>query len=746
MNRIAGIAASAIGRISSHDKASNRGTLARRKQWLSAFTPLALCIAGVPHAQDAPYYYTQNDFGETGLLQTPSARMADEGQVGFSYSRTEPYTRLNVFGQPFSWLEGSFRYTIVSNRGFAANPNPGNGQSYKDKSIDVKVRLLEESHYLPAVAVGIRDLAGTGLFSSEYFVGSKRVGPLDFSLGLAWGYLGGRGNLPNPFGWIDSDFDHRSATTPGATTGEFTASNYFRGPTALFGGVEYQTPLSWLRLKAELDGNNYKHEPLDENLPQRWPVNLGAVFRVNHYIDVTLGYERGNTAMASFSIHDNLAQRTDAPKPFDPVPEPVAPPPVATVSGPASTPPTPTTTTTAKADWAAVSRILEQNAGISVNHIAQRGSELLVYGEQKRFFYGAEGLGRAARILNNRLDSSIEWITFVPENHGLPIVEDSVHRPKFVAYLDHDIDLPTLRRSVEQDPTALQAEQVLYAKPLKRWDFSLLPGYNQSIGGPDAPIIYQFTADGKATYHFTNNLWFDAQVNVNLANNFNLYTFDAPSKLPRVRTDVRLYLESSNVVMPLFQLTGTRQLGTDLYGMAYAGMFESMFGGVGGEVLYRPLGEPWAFGVDANYVGQRGFDQDFSFRNYRVATGQATFYYDTGWQGLHTAISAGRYLAGDWGTTLDLSRHFDNGVRMGAYATFTTAGSKYGEGSFDKGVYISVPFDLFLPLSRSDRADVMWEPLLRDGGARLDKEYHLYDMTDDRDGNLFDQNMNMISH
>lgn len=738
-------------------KATGRTAREHRIRWLHALAPLALGIATALHAQEAPEQpeTTQNDFGETGLLQTPTARLAGDGKIGFAYSRIEPYTNLNVFAQPFPWMEAAARYTIVSNRLYPTDPHP-NGQSYKDKSIDLKVQLLGESRYLPAVAVGIRDLAGTGLFSSEYFVGSKRVGPFDFSLGLAWGYMGARGDLPNPLGWIDPAFNHRPVNDfSGNNTGKFTVSRYFRGPTALFGGVEYQTPLSWLRLKAELDGNDYKHEPLKNNQPQRLPVNFGALFRVNRYADLTVGYERGNTAMVTLNLHDNVGHRTEAAKPLDPPPEPVTaratvPPADASastaVSSAAAPEPVPQRLSTARTDWAEVSRVLEQNAGIKVHHIAQRGTELLVYGEQKRFFYEAEGLGRAARLLNNRLDDSIDWITFVSENHGLAIVEDSVHRPKFVAYLDHDIDLPTLRRSVEQDPPAMQAEQVLYTQGSKKLDLSIAPGFNQSLGSPDAPVIYQFTANGKATYHFNDNLWFDGEVDVNLANNFNLYTFDAPSSLPRVRTDIRHYLEASNVTLPLFQVTGTRQLGTDLYGMAYAGMLEMMFGGVGGEVLYRPINDNWALGVDANFVRQRGFKQDFSFRKYQVATGQATFYYDPGWYGLRTAISAGRYLAGDWGTTIDVSRHFDNGVRMGAYATFTTAGSKYGEGSFDKGIYLSVPLDLFLPFSKNQRANLNWEPLVRDGGARLDKQYHLYDMTDDRDSTLWDPNVGAISH
>ena len=52
----------------------------------------------------------------------------------------------------------------------------------------------------------MRDLAGTGLFSSEYIVGSKRFGAFDWHLGLGWGYVGGRGNVrASKNRWIADD-------------------------------------------------------------------------------------------------------------------------------------------------------------------------------------------------------------------------------------------------------------------------------------------------------------------------------------------------------------------------------------------------------------------------------------------------------------------------------------------------------------------------------------------------------------
>jgi len=172
----------------------------------------------------------------------------------------------------------------------------------------------------------------------------------------------------------------------------------------------------------------------------------------------------------------------------------------------------------------------------------------------------------------------------------------------------------------------------------------------------------------------------------------------------------------------------------------YGGYLESMFAGVGGEWLYRPFASRWAFGVDANLVQQRNFRQDLGFGDagdqtgYRVATGHASLYWDTGWNNVVANLSAGRYLAKDLGVTVALSRVFQNGVTLGAFFTKTNVSAeKFGEGSFDKGVYLSVPFDTFLTRTSNTVANVVWKPVTRDGGAKLNRRVELYDLTNARD-------------
>ena len=675
--------------------------------------------------------YTQTDFGGVGLLQTPSARMAPAGELSFNANRVEPYSRYSFSLQPFEWLEGSFRYTAITNRNYGPEAFSG-GQSFKDKAVDVKARLWEESHWLPQVAVGFRDIGGTGLFSSEYFVANKRYNNLDFSLGLAWGYIGNRGDFRNPLGYLDDRFNDRPASSAAVVrAGNVNTDAYFRGSPSIFGGLVYQTPWDPLTLKVEYEGNDYKNEPLDNVITQDSPVNLGAVYKLSDSVDLSAGWERGNTAMFGITLHTNFVSRKAPAKTFDPPAEPL----------PTKAP----TTAPDQVDWADVSSRLKKNAGYNVERITQKGDELLVYGEQTKYYYPAKGVGRASRILDNSVNDDIKWFTVVEDKYDMAVEEISVPREQFRAVVNNDMDLKDLHRTTEINRPVPHTETTLYTQKRDAFDGGFGLGYKQNIGGPDGFIMYQVSADYGAEYRFTPKTWLSGSASLNLLNNFDKFQYDAPSKMERVRTDLRKYVTTSDITMPSLQLNHAERLDQDWYGMVYGGYLESMFAGVGGEVLYRPMGQRWSVGADLNYVRQRDFDQGFGLRDYKTVTGHITTYADLGYD-ITSAVSVGRYLAEDWGTTIDLSRLFNNGVRFGAWVTRTTASAEeFGEGSFDKGIYISIPFDEVFSVSTLRRANMVWAPLTRDGGARLGRQYSLQNLTDGRYTDLFYTNFEKIT-
>lgn len=708
-----------------------------------AFSMLALALSASLHAQEAPPA-TASEWGGVGLLQTPTARMAADGDIAFTASHNSPYSRYNLTMQPFPWLEGAFRYINVSNIRYGSTDISGD-QNYKDKSIDFKVRLWQETRWTPDLAFGVRDLGGTGFFSSEYLVASKNFGPVDASIGLATGYIGNRGDFSNPLGAIDDRFKDRRpiAGSNINDAGKFGASNMFKGPVGIFGGITYQTPWDALLLKVEYDGNDYKREPRRNNLNQSTPINVGLVYIPNRNIELAAAWERGDAAMFSLTFRGNPGRAASSAKPFDPAPVKLKQ--RAPVEADALQQ---SAVGTAQAqgtevDWESVARQLRQNAGLRIEQISRRGSELYIDGYQANYYHTAKGMGRAARILGNDVSGEYDWYTFRTTRLGMPIIDTSMKRDTFEAYLDGRATEDDLRRSTEVSVPADVEREVLYTQAKKPWGGGYSIGYRQNLGGPDGFILYQVAANFSGSVFFRPNVWLTGTVSADIINNYDKFRFDAPSNLPRVRTDLRQYSTTSDVMMPNLQFNVARRLGRDIYGMAYAGYLEWMYAGVGGELLYRPMGESWAVGGNLNYVRQRDYDQHFGLRDYSITTGHATLYYTfDAKERVVGSLSAGRYLAGDYGATINLARVFDNGMTMGAYATKTNvSAAEFGEGSFDKGIYFSIPLDTVLPRSTRSQATINWAPLIRDGGAMLNRKYPLYNLTGERDERFFYDNI-----
>ena len=88
-------------------------------------------------------------------------------------------------------------------------------------------------------------------------------------------------------------------------------------------------------------------------------------------------------------------------------------------------------------------------------------------------------------------------------------------------------------------------------------------------------------------------------------------------------------------------------------------------------------------------------------------------------------ISYGEYLAGDVGATYRFSKVFKNNVTFGFFFTFTDVSyEQYGEGSFDKGIHVIIPFRSILSSKRNLTA-FEWRPLTKDPGSLLFKNNEL---------------------
>lgn len=658
---------------------------------------------------------SSSDWGGVGLMQTPTARMRETGHVSVTLNHSDPYTRLSVLLQPLDWLEAGFRYTDISNRDYGDVSLSGK-QSYKDKSLDAKIRLLSETDRLPELSLGMRDVAGTGLFSGEYLVGSKRWQDWDFSLGLGWGYLGSRGDLGNPLGLLHDSFRDRDQPEGG----ESNTGDWFKGDTSLFGGVAWHAPGLPLTLKLEYDGNDYDNEPLANRFDASLPLNFGITWRLVDGVELQAALERGDTLSLGLTFYTNLA-RQFVDKTRDPAPV-------------ALNPERPSADH--KADWPQVARSIERQTGARVHEVHVSNDEVRLRMSEPGGFYLRPKAEEIARILHNESPASVEWFTLGLQTGGLATQDVAVSRDAVVQrateYRPEDKREQLLTAEAPVRPLPAD-QQSVFSQPQRKLLTNLGLDFDQILGGPDAFVLFNLDAIGSARYNVDDNTWLSGIASLRLFDNFDDFRYTAPSGLPRVRTFQREYLTESALNLRNLQLTHTLQPATDQFVMFYGGYLERMFAGFGGEWMYRPFGSPVAVGIDVNRVQQRDFDQGFGLRDYRVTTGHVTFYWDTGFQDILGVVKVGRYLAGDNGITFDFSRIFRNGVTMGAYATFTdVTPEEYGEGRFTKGIYVNLPLDTVFSRSVRGYANFGWSPLTRDGGAVLGREYSLFGLTDAR--------------
>lgn len=701
--------------------------LAGRRQWvrltaLSCVVILPVVIRPVAAAEktgDLPVF--QADYGGTGLLETPTARSAEAGSFFFNFSHIDPYTNYSFSFQPFSWMQAGFRYTSIAGRQFNSfTPD----RDYLDKGVDLKLTPVKESRYMPEVALGFRDLGGTGLFSSEYLVANKRWYNFDFSLGMAWGYLGSRGDLGNPLGVFSNRFDDRQDANG---TGDFNLDSWFSGRPSLFGGIQYTTPWRPLTLQVEYDGNDYDSEPLGLNIEQDLPVNFGARLRVNDNLTLSAAYERGDKLMLGATLGVNLAHLTQ-PK-SDPAP-------VLPKQSDDNQP----------QSWSQVAGQLSSNAGISATRISKQGDTLVVDAVPTTYRYLAQSELRGNRILHNAAGSDISSFEYRWQGGGFFLRDDKLPRdplptnPLLVSpaspFADLDYRRGVIASNQSGDSEAIEPTETLYEKSVRGLSYNFGPGLNYNYGGPDG-LLYQVLARASLEYRTDQKGWASASVAYSLFDNLDNFNYVAPSELPRVRSDVVRYLDHTDLGVYNLQYTRTARLSDNVFGMAYGGLLEQMYGGGGGEVLYRPFDSNVAFGADINWVKKRDYDTQFGFQDYSTVEGHATAYIQTGIENILARISVGRYLAKDYGTTIDLSKTFDSGVTLGAYAVFTSAGDKYGEGSFNKGIYLSMPLDIFFTKSSRSHVTARYTPLTRDGGASLNRRYSLYSLTESRDLNRY---------
>ena len=612
-----------------------------------------------------------NNHGVVGLINIPTARTYDEGVHGVTIYDGTPDQKITLSSNPYDWLEASFFYSNIQGR-----PYPGyEYQDYKDKGFNIKARLKEEGIF-PAIAVGLNDFAGTGFHSSEYIVGSYGINNFDMHFGIGFGQLNGsKYRVTNPLGKIKDSFKNRPKSYTGEG-GQFNTSKYFSGETASpFFGISYSLRNNLL-IKIETDTTNtYPGEGEIDYQEKEIELSMGIDYSFNNNFVVGAAFERGNYLSLRF-IYKNHPEKTS--KSYEYIKPEI---------------------NNDDDKYSKLIRNLEKN-GIGVNKISETSRSI-----------------------------GLELTQFIHPNMRVveQIIAEASTNAGIKKNIKKDVKIANLKGVSEIDEAFKKNAQTIYERKSSR-NFYTNTGikFKPFIASREEFFKGALLIENDSEIVLRDNLFFNTNLKYTIAHNFDNLRFPPIDTYPaQVRSDVKQYLKNMDEGI----LIGRAQLDYHItpkdnhHLMFTGGILEDMFSGIGGEYLFFKPNTNYSFGLELFNVKKRDYEWGFGHLNYENTLLTANFYYrNYGLIPFDMKLSAGEYLAGDIGSTIEFSRTFSSGVKFGAFATFTDVSSnQFGEGSFDKGIFFNIP--IF-----GDSISYTWRPLTKDPGAKLIRRNTLYDM------------------
>lgn len=630
---------------------------------------LLICIGlSIPNGHsDSFQYNTYNNHGMVGLINMPTARFHEEGSHGFSFYYGTPDQKITITSSPYDWLEASLFYSNIKE-----NPVGCNFQNCrKDKGFNFKVRLKEEG-VLPSLAMGINDIGGTGLYSSEYLVASYGINNLDMHFGLGWGTLDGESSIKNPFGYLSDSFKERPELK-NIQGGQFAPETYFSGNSASpFYGISY-APHPKVLLKIEHDTTLTDRYDLPYDVPES-RITYGLDYLINDNINMGISAERGNYISFRFAIKQSLKAR--------------------------------------EYNYYKPEKIQNESSQTSLIRNLQ-----------------ANGLG-VNKIVENADSIGIEISQF--SHPSFNVIEDIIMTAKGESGIKKDIKvnykIGGLKAESEFDQAFINRSKSIYERQegadrfIQDTRFTIRP----FIAAREDFIKLSVLLQNDGEYIIKDNFFFSYNLKYSIWDNFEDLTYPATEVYPaEVRSDVKEYLKNldEGIIIGRAQFDYHISPKENNHVMVTAGILEEMFSGYGFEYLYFDNDKDYAYGFEVFDVVKRDYEMRFGTRDYKNTVGSVNFYYrNQKILPLDAKISYGEYLAGDQGLTFELSRSYLNGTSFGVFATFSDVSrEEYGEGSFDKGIYFNIPIG-------GSIGSYTWRPLTKDPGAKLTRKHTLYDL------------------
>lgn len=623
---------------------------------------------------DSFLYNNLNNHGVIGSINTPSARFYEDSSFGLTIYNGNPVQKITMTSFPYNWMEASFFYTNINGLPYCKyDYDPVCGQDYKDKGFNFKIRLKEEGVF-PAIAIGINDIAGTGLFSSEYIVASYGINKTDFHFGIGWGTLdGSRYSFKNPLGYIHDSFNNRPNQTEDLG-GQFQIDRYFSGKGASpFFGLSHLVN-SKILFKIEHDPTSTISR-INYSKPRK-NFSFGLDYFINDNLSVGLFSEKDNQISLKFVYKQN-------PK----------------ISKP---------------------KYKYQKAKLENDNI-DKYTKLVKNIENN-------GIG-VNKIFESSNSIGLELTQFTHSN--LDIIEEIVRSASFDSGINKeiktDLRIANLKAKTDYNQDFVKNSKLLYERNTsRRFNTSNRFILRPFLASREEFFTGSLLFENNSEYIIKDNFFFSSNIKYSLVDNFDDLIVPPVDTYPaQVRSDIKDYLRNidEGIIIGRAQLDYHITPKQNHHLMFTGGILEDMFSGYGGEYLYLKNASNYAAGFEIFNVKKRDYKMRFGTQDYENITYFLNFYYrNFNYIPFDMKLSYGEYLAGDIGSTIEFSRSFKNGTKFGIFASFTDVTTEqFGEGSFDKGIFFNIPI-------YGNFINYTWKPLTKDPGAKLNRKHSLHDL------------------
>lgn len=662
---------------------------------------------------------TYNHQLQGGYFAMPSARMGEAGEIGIGYAYVPPYRNYNMRCQVLDRLELTGNYRVFKG---IKDPvlSPFGFGDFSDKGANVKFALFlpEDSQYkLPGIAIGFDDFLGTRSFRSRYLVFTQvfRNYDLEISLGV------GAQRIKGVFGGFNFMPFRRSCW-------------------------KY---LQMLSISAEYDATAYKkphREPHPKGRVQKSPINFGIKYRIKDCLDLSLSYIRGDALCFSASTYYNWGNTTGfLPKIDDALP----------YNSPVITEPL----GIRRPEETLVSELVftfqEQGFDIwdvwlSYNECNQKILRIKTLNDTYRL--ESEVRCRLNHILSALIPRDIDHVIIVIDAEGFPIQEYHYNMYFVRLYAADEIgshELGILTPLTEVTCVDPYTSCHLFGCKRECLNFELTPRTHTLFGSSSGKFKYALGLNANFNGYIWNGVYYSIQVGCTFITNIgscNDYDILNPSQLINVRTDIVRYYRQRGFSLDEAYLQKNWNIGCGCYTKLAGGYFEEEYGGLAGEFLWYPLHSPLAIGVEAAVLGKReytglGFTNkirklDGTTPTWRRFLGSQYFvnlYYDLECLRMNFKVTAGKFLANDWGVRNEISHYFPSGLRLTMWYTLTNGRDKInGQTYYDKGIGFSMPFDIFYTCSERTRWNYGMSAWLRDVGVQAYTGWQLYELINDQ--------------